>query len=253
MNALRPAGLLERVERAARRIERLLDSLQGASSVPQPDWLEVAAGSGALRRPIAWRNRVVRTPGFARLHVEWFAIPGEIGVLHVCGFPRLDRALPIFGFDIVTGREKATGCFLDLSPTVPGAEPRIDAWAEAAHSVAPRLGERRTLPDWASMFSRHALAVRPRDAAEVEAGLALGEASLAALLADTEQGSARQDRADPVAMREAQFRYIDGQRRNDRTRRMLAGCIGPELADRFIDEVLFPLPEPMACATASVP
>lgn len=245
-------GLLGFVDQAASRFEALLRDTEGATPLDEVDWLAEAERQGALRRPLAWRNLVVETPGFARLHVEFFAIPGEIAVLHLCGFPRLDVALPIFGFDIVSGREKATGCFLDLSPTVPEATPLLQQWAARARLAAPGLGEPRELPSWAWMFSCNAIAVRPRGQADVDAALRFGEAMLCWLL-----GLGSAEIAEPQAMRVAQLRYIDGQRRNDRTRRMLAGCIGNELADRFIAEVLFPdpaaLPSRRLRATEAVP
>ncbi len=227
------SGLVARLDAAVARLEAIALAAPGATRCETPDWLHRAAAEGALRRPIAWRNTVVRTPRLRRLHAEFFSIPGEIGVLHLCAFPADDAALPILGFDVVAGQQRATGCFLDLSPTVPQAEPLVAHWAAG---LAPS-GEPRVLPDWAAMFSPHAVAVRPRDAAELEAGLAAGEAALRMILA------AAPMRADPAAMHAAQARYVEGQRRNDRTRRMLAGCIGADLAERFIAECLFPLPD----------
>lgn len=229
--------LIALLDQAAQDFAAMLRAAHGARLLPAPDWLEAARGAGTLRRPLAWRNTLVRTRLLRRAHVEFFSIPGEIGVLHVCIFPALDRALPIFGFDVVAGRSKATGCFLDLSPTVTAAEPMIAAWGARAATAAAAMGTARTLPDWASMFSAHALAVRPGSRADVAHGLDFGAASLAALLAETAPLP-----VDPQQMRVAQQRYIAAQRRNDRTRAMLAGCVGPALADAFIERCLFPAP-----------
>ncbi len=227
-------GLIARLDAAAARLADACLALPGGQPLAMRDWRGVAEASGSLRRPIAWRNTLVETPSLHHLHVEFFALPGEIAVLHLCAFPRLDLALPILGFDVIAGRERATGCFLDLSPTVPEAQPLIEAWGRRIAPHRPGLGEARVLPEWTSIFSAHVLAVRPDGAAQVEAGLALGEASLMDFAAQSAPPAA------PAAMRAAQQRYIDGQRRNDRTRRMLAGCIGPDLADAFIAQCLFP-------------
>lgn len=234
--------LIDRLSEATDRFAALAAAAPGAVGMEVPDWLARARETGALRRPIAWRNTVVTTAGLRRLHVEFFALPGEIAVLHVCAFPHLSAALPIFGFDVIAGREKATGCFLDLSPSVPEAAFVTQAWAAQLATYRAALGEVRELPEWGTIFSSEVLAVRPRDARDFEHCLDFGAESLAALL-DT-----RASAADPAAMRLAQLHYIDGQRRNDRTRRMLAGCIGPALADRFIDDCLFPLPATGAAA-----
>lgn len=232
-----PPDLIALLDQASQDFTTMLRAAQGARLLPAPDWLEAARDAGALRRPLAWRNTLVRTRQLRRAHVEFFSIPGEIGVLHVCIFPALDRALPIFGFDVVAGRGKATGCFLDLSPTVPAAAPVITGWGARAAAVAAGMGMARPLPAWASMFSDHVLAVRPGSPVEVAEGLRFGMASLAALL-----NEARPRPAEPAAMRAAQLRYIAAQRQNERTRAMLAGCIGPALADAFIARCLFPDP-----------
>ncbi|MBK1659286.1 hypothetical protein [Paracraurococcus ruber] len=237
------ADLIARLDEAAAALAARALAAPAALPLPEMDWLAAARRAGTLRRPLAWRNLVVATPAWRRLHVEFLAIPGEIAVLHCCGMPQPHLALPVLGFDVVAGREKATGCFLDLSPTVAAASPAILDWAAGVVPLRAGLGEQRALPDWASIFSPHVVAVRPRDPAEVEAGLALGEATMAAMLA-----LARIPAADPAAMAAAQSRYVEGQRRNDRTRRMLAGCIGAPLADAFIADCLFPLPATPALA-----
>ncbi|SFK70884.1 hypothetical protein [Falsiroseomonas stagni] len=228
-------SLLQRLEAAADALAATAAALPGARSLPMEDWLARAVSEGTLRRPIAWRNTVVRTATLRRLHVEYFAIPGEIAVLHACAFPHLDQALPIYGFDVIAGQDRATGCFLDLSPTVQEADPLIAAWADGMEPRRGALGASRILPEWTAIFSPRVVAVRPGDAAAFEAGLALGAETLAQLVAATPIA-----RCDAATMAAAQARYIEGQRRNDRTRRMLAGCIGVDLADAFIAECLFP-------------
>ncbi len=252
MNGAGLDGLIGRLQAAADRMAAAAGDAPGATPLATPDWLAEAAREGSLRRPIAWRNTVVRLPAWRRLHVEFFAIPGEIGVVHLCGFPDPAHALPILGFDIIAGRERATGCFLDLSPTVAAATRATDAWARDLAPLRGTLGQARPLPDWAAaIFSPHAVAVRPRSAAEVAAGLALGEATLARMLHAPPPPA-----TDAGPMRDAQARYVAAQRRNERTRRMLAGCVGETLADRFIAECLFPeppLPDRSAAPRAALP
>jgi len=234
---LAPPDLITRLAGAAEHFAARLAAVPGARMLPTADWLARARQAGSLRRPVVWRNWVFRTPTLRRAHVEFFALEGEIGILHLCAFPRLDHALPILGFDVITGRQKPTGCFLDLSPSVPAAAPMIAAWAAAAAMRQDLPGEPRILPDWAAVFSPHAVAVRPRSAADIEAGLALGEATLEWLLAAPAPARVARD-----SMRAAQLRYGAAQRQNDRTRRMLAGCVGAEIAEAFIARCLFPPP-----------
>jgi hypothetical protein len=80
------------------------------------------------------------------------------------------------------------------------------------------------------------VAVRPEGPAAVSLGIDLGLSGLLGALAEPDEP------ADPEAMRRAQARYTSGQRQNQHTRRMLAGCVGQTLADLFINQVLFPEP-----------
>jgi phycocyanobilin:ferredoxin oxidoreductase len=202
--------------------------------IEAPDFSERARRAGTCLRPVDWANEIFEGPGFRWAHVEFFSIPGQIGVLHVCLFPALDRRAPIFGFDIISGRAKATGAFLDLSPTTPSFDPIADAWMG---SPPEAFAEPRTLPEWAAaIFSPRALAIRPVSVSEVDAVVALARRSLAFWL-DAEKPS-----GSVAVMALAQYRYAAAQRLNEHTFRMLAGCVGPEIAREFIDDWLFPTP-----------
>ena len=103
----------------ARRFASSLAAGSDVERVQVPDFLIRARCEGTLSKPVVWTNDVFTGPDFRWAHVEFFSIPDQIGVIHVCVFPRMDRPAPIFGFDIIAGRRKATGAFLDLSPTTP--------------------------------------------------------------------------------------------------------------------------------------
>ena len=229
------------------------------------DWfaarLEAEPGSIQRRVPHAeglpggqWSNLLLSGRLFRHAHVEMLHIPGRLGVLHVCLFPPLDDASPIFGFDMIAGPARVTGIFLDFSPVVDGV---VDDVVGGGPSLAKALGaaslasfaEKRVLPDWGDIFSPDVLAVRPVDAAEIGHAIALARQALACWLSAPE----RPLRAPSAAIAAGQARYIAGQRRNEHTLRMLSGLIGAGPARRFIDEVLFPpLPAgvPVAVETA---
>jgi len=39
-------------------------------------------------------------------------------MMHVCAFARPEYPMPIYGYDVIAGKRKITGCFHDVSPTV---------------------------------------------------------------------------------------------------------------------------------------
>jgi len=183
---------------------------------------------------LRWDNLLLSANRFRRAHVETLLVPGTVCVLHVCIFPHLDDPSPIYGFDMIAGAARVTGIFLDLTPVSP-QRPGLRLRDAVKPFCLDNFSIHRKLPDWGDIFSPDVLAVRPMDLAEVVRAIDLAKRALDASLA-IPQGH----RAPPSAVAAGQAAYVAGQRRNDHTRRMLAGWIGNEQADRFIDEVLFP-------------
>jgi phycocyanobilin:ferredoxin oxidoreductase len=170
-----------------------------------------------------WANHVW-SGRFARGHVE--LLTGPLAVLHVTVFPWTDDPAPIYGFDIIAGPEKASGAFLDLTPT-------IEDWGPL--TAVPAFRSVRPPPDWGG-FSPHFLAIHPVDANEVSAVLTLAEDTLADYLSKLGRGN------DHPQIGEAQRAYCRMQRSNHKTMQVLARMLGEEHARRFMDEVLFPYP-----------
>ena len=170
-----------------------------------------------------WANHVW-SGRFARGHVE--LLTGPLAVLHVTVFPWTDDPAPIYGFDIIAGPEKASGAFLDLTPTVEQWEPL----------PAPIFRSPRPVPDWGG-FSPHFLAIHPVDAAEVTAVLTLAEDTLAVYLARLGR------RMDDPCIVAAQHVYCMMQRGNPKTMQVLTRLLGEDRARAFMDEVLFPFPQ----------
>jgi phycocyanobilin:ferredoxin oxidoreductase len=216
--------------RAAEGFRARLMAEPGCRPLPLP--CDVPAAEG-----LDWRNTLLRAEKFRRAHVEIFTVAGRLSVLHVCLFPHLDDPAPVFGFDMVAGPARVTGIFLDLSPVI-GRVPCPSLRQAVGGGALAGFGCRRPPPDWGAIFSGDFLAIRPLDLEETQAAIALAGTALEALLA-----SAGKRTAEAAAVAAGQARYVAGQRRNEHTFRMLAGFIGPDPAQRFIESVLFPAPE----------
>lgn len=230
-------GLIDHLYKNAALFAADLAACSDTGKLTAPDFCSLARRDGTLSKSVVWMNEIFKSPAFRWAHVEFFSITDQIGVIHVCVFPHFDHAAPIFGFDIIASCHKATGAFLDLSPTVDAAEAAIEQWGMKTKKDRTGFKDHRDLPDWAaSIFSPAALAIRPVSLQEADDVLALGRASLAMWLA---QPAILFPAAPMVA---AQQRYVKGQRCNQHTFRMLATCIGPALAREFIDQWLFPIP-----------
>jgi phycocyanobilin:ferredoxin oxidoreductase len=187
------------------------------------------------RNDFTWTNLLLTSPSFRHAHVETFGVPGRISVLHVCIFPHHDDPGPIFGFDMIAGHSKVTGIFLDLSGTISNLPvPRLRDVVES--DALAEFVERRPLPAWGTIFSPDVLAIRPVNSTEIEKGLQLGLRALGGFLSHAKSPS----KSSSAAIGAGQQRYIDAQRQNEHTFRMLSGFVGMERARKFIDETLFP-------------
>ena len=157
--------------------------------------------------------------------------------------PRYD--LPVFGADIVAGRGVVSAAIVDLSP-VTGQLPepvlrRLEALPRRSFS------QERELPEWGTIFSPYVRFVRPADAAEEEQFIAVVVDFLEVLAAASREAEPQPiDHPDTVLRHQGQLSYCQQQKRNDKTRRVLEKAFNPQWADRYIEELLFDDPAPLA-------
>ena len=107
-----------------------------------------------------WVNRVWHNDNVRRAHIDVVDARDSRGLwmMHVCVFPTLDNNAPIYGFDVIAGKNKMTGAFHDFSPSSGGYNhPMIKAYRESVEDFIP--SKQRELPDWAkNIFTGHMLA-----------------------------------------------------------------------------------------------
>jgi len=78
-------------------------------------------------------------------------------MMHCCVFPHIHNPAPIFGFDVIAGKNKITGCFIDYSPTTDRNHPMNQYFAEEVSRYD--WIKKRELPDWAQrIFSSNMVA-----------------------------------------------------------------------------------------------
>lgn len=106
-----------------------------------------------------WINKVWVSSRYRRAHIDVVDARETKGLwmMHCCVFPHLNNPAPIFGFDVIAGKNKMTGCFIDYSPTTEPRHPMIDYFADEVSRY--EWHKPRTLPDWAQrIFSPHMVA-----------------------------------------------------------------------------------------------
>ena len=104
-----------------------------------------------------WDNYIWSDKKFRRAHIEIVdaSETKKMWVMHMCIFPHYNCPDPIFGFDIVCGKNKITGAFHDFSIS---GESQMNKWYSNKMSEI-EWNKPRELPDWAKrIFSPNMLA-----------------------------------------------------------------------------------------------
>jgi len=96
-----------------------------------------------------WTNRTWSNMSVRRAHVDVVDARETKGLwmAHICLFPNLTNGGPIYGFDVIAGKKKVTGCFHDFSPLLLKEHPLTKYFIEETKWYKP--SKKRELPDWA--------------------------------------------------------------------------------------------------------
>ena len=187
-----------------------------------------------------WVNRVWNSDQYRRAHVDVVDARDTKGLwmMHCCIFPHLENDGPIFGFDVIAGKNKITGCFHDYSATQNPEHIMIQGFGEEVAKLDWR--KQRELPDWAkAIFSNHMVAagnVSKED--ELEQIYTMAEHNVYAYL---DEIAFFNDQGDAVAGKEAQNRYAYYQKQNPHTPRTMTSLgLNEDDVRMFIQECLFP-------------
>lgn len=235
----KPANLPALMADMAGHFAEALANVAGATRQAPPALPAVRAG---LEHSLSWENIIFTAPSFRRAHLEMFSVPGQFAVLHLCILPHLSDPAPIFGFDMLGGRDQVSGLFLDFSPVVSQSQPSLGEAIDGETRAA--CGTPRPVPAWGTIFSPAFLAVRPRGLQDVETGLAAALAGLRFYLTRLAHMPAAPPRRDAILA--GQTAYALAQRANPHTARMLARFVGAAGARTVIETLLFPITTPEA-------
>lgn len=185
-----------------------------------------------------WMNKVWASSQYRRAHIDVVDARESKGLwmMHCCVFPHTHNPAPIFGFDVVAGKNKITGCFVDYSPTYDKFHPMIDYFGE--ESARYEWNKKRKLPDWAErIFSQHMIA-----AGNVQDESELNQiSSLARILIDHYLETVGEGNNTVIDTSAHQNYYCDNQKQNPHTPKVMAS-LGLSEADVqvFIQDCLFP-------------
>ena len=185
-----------------------------------------------------WVNRVWTSEKYRRAHVDVVDARESRGLwmMHCCIFPHLTDPSPIYGFDVIAGKNKITGCFHDYSPAGAHRHPMMDWFANYVDNLDWR--KERKLPEWAErIFSSNMVAAgNVQDESELEQIMAMAKDTLEHYLSTV--GETKGLAEDTTA---AQNFYAQNQKQNPHTPRVMTSLgLNEEDVRVFIQECLFP-------------
>jgi len=188
-----------------------------------------------------WINRVWRNDSIRRAHIDVVDARATKGLwmMHVCIFPNLDNNGPIYGFDVIAGKNKMTGAFHDFSKSSGGEEhPLIDWFKEAVEEFVP--SKKRELPQWAlNIFSGSMVAAG--NVSSEEESKAIVEMALANLKVYFDSIGDYKNTANEEETIQAQNYYCHNQQQNPHTPRVMKSLgLKEEDVELFCTDALFP-------------
>jgi len=194
-------------------------------------------GMARFNQP-GWVNRVWTSDNYRRAHIDVVDARETKGLwmMHCCVFPHTHNPAPIFGFDVIAGKNKITGCFIDYSQTGNPDHPMIEYFGEEVSRY--EWIKKRELPDWAKrIFSDHMVA-----AGNVSDESELNQiSSLAAILVNHYLETVGETNNTAENTTEAQNYYAQNQKQNPHTPKVMASLgLNEDDVRAFIQECLFP-------------
>ena len=184
-----------------------------------------------------WVNRVWSSGLYRRAHVDVVDAREKKGLwmMHCCIFPHIHNPAPIFGFDVIAGKNKITGCFIDYSP-VAKQHPMLDYFGDEVSRY--EWIKKRELPDWAKrIFSTNMIA-----AGNVQDEEELSQiSSLAHILVNHYLETVGETNNTIPDATERQNFYCLNQKQNPHTPKVMASLgLDEEDVRVFIQDCLFP-------------
>ena len=188
-----------------------------------------------------WLNKVWANPHVRRAHIDVVDVRDSKGLwmMHVCCFLTLTNDAPIYGFDVIAGKNKMTGAFHDFSASSGGEDhPLVDWYQDAVADFIP--SKKRELPEWArNIFSPSMIAAG--NVSTEEEATAICDLAVANLRTWFESVPQYTGNATQELTAGAQNYYCHNQQQNPHTPRTMKSLgLNEADVDEFCADALFP-------------
>lgn len=185
-----------------------------------------------------WVNRVWSSDKYRRAHVDVVdaRLTKGLWMMHCCIFPHTHNPAPIYGFDVIAGKNKITGCFHDYSSAGDKNHPMMQWFADEVAKLEWR--KERELPEWATnIFSKSMIAAgNVQDEQELEQIFDTAKTTITHYLSTVGETN----NTVPDTTFEQNY-YCENQKCNPHTPRVMVSLgLSEEDVQMFIQDCLFP-------------
>lgn len=197
----------------------------------------IEPGMDRFNKP-GWVNRVWTSQDYRRAHLDIVDARDSKGLwmMHCCIFPHTHNPAPIFGFDVIAGKHKITGCFYDLSPAGDSEHPLIEWFAGETSKL--QWNKTRKLPPWAERIFNEFMVAAGNVQDETELNQIFKMVKLGLTQYIRSVGETNNTAKDTTYN---QNFYAQNQKQNPHTPRVMASLgLNEEDVAVFIQECLFP-------------
>jgi phycocyanobilin:ferredoxin oxidoreductase len=186
---------------------------------------------------------------FRKLHLEVAVRQDGLQIAHCVMFPRITFDLPIVCFDVVSFEGKVSLAIIDACPvsknlSLPGF------YVQALTELQSKYGTavNRNLPEWGkALFSPYCVCLRPETSSQLSSFIKYSIAltnfhmTIGRLARPVTEGGAASQRSDEIL--ESHRRYRAKQLENDKTRKVLEKSFGRDVAQEYMEVVMFDIEE----------
>ncbi len=185
-----------------------------------------------------WVNKVWTSSQYRRAHIDVVDARETKGLwmMHCCVFPHIHNPAPIFGFDVIAGKNKITGCFHDFSPAGDQLHPLIEWFAYESRKL--EWNKVRKLPEWAERIFNPCMiaAGNIQEESELKQITSMVKHTLTHYLNTV--GETNKTAKNTI---KAQNFYCENQKQNPHTPKVMTSLgLNEEDVRVFIQECLFP-------------
>lgn len=187
-----------------------------------------------------WVNLVWTSDNYRRAHLDVVDARQTRGLwmMHCCIFPHINNDGPIFGFDIIAGKNKITGAFHDFSPSVNSEHEMMQYFSDTVGNLDWK--KERELPEWAKqIFSNDMVAAG--NIKEISEVMQLKDLAIDTTKYYISTIGNYNGYADDLVGIKSQNHYAHFQKQNPHTpKTMIALGLNEEDVKEFVEICLFP-------------